>query len=741
MSEPHLRPLELWGGIECTVNRVGDTYFDQMKRSGHLTRIGDLDQIAALGIKTLRYPVLWEHHASQPIDWGWADERLGRLRDLGVTPILGLLHHGSGPSTTSLVDPAFPDRLAEFAQAVAERYPWVTMYTPINEPLTTARFSGLYGHWYPHGRDDETFVRALLIQCRAIGLAMAAIRSVVPAARLVQTEDIGKTWSVPALAYQADFENERRWLSFDLLCGRIGPDHPIWSYLLYAGASPDELDWFAHHPCPPDIMGVNYYVTSERFLDSELGWYPPETHGGNGRDSYADVEAVRVREQGTGGLFAILSDAWARFGLPLAVTEIQLASTREEQLRWLVGAWQAAADLRAGGVDLRAITAWTLLGCYDWNSLVTRDENHYEPGAFDLRGPQPRPTALAQTIRALASGHPLDQPWAGMPGWWQRPARLIYGWAIDDAGERRPLDPAPPSRPASDRPLLITGGAGTLGQAFAQICALRGIPIRLLTRRELNIADPAAVQAILEDLHPWAVINAAGYVRVDAAERDHHACFTANSDGPAVLAEACAARGIRLVSFSSDLLFDGAQSTPYLEDATPAPLNTYGRSKLLAEQYVRQHYPEALMIRTSAFFGPWDTASFISAVLSALSCGERVVAAADWLVSPTYVPDLVHASLDLMLDGAGGIWHLANPGTITWAELAAEAARRCGLDPAGIEARPLGEMGLDAPRPRYSVLSSRHGNLLPPLDDALGRYVREGAHVSLAANRPLAPRS
>src|SRR3712207_2719887 len=91
-------------------------------------------------------------------DWAWADERLGRLRELGITPIVGLVHHGSGPRHTSLIDPAFADGLAAFARAVAERYPWVAYYTPINEPLTTARFSGLYGHWYPHGRDQRPII-------------------------------------------------------------------------------------------------------------------------------------------------------------------------------------------------------------------------------------------------------------------------------------------------------------------------------------------------------------------------------------------------------------------------------------------------------------------------------------------------------------------------------------------------------------------------------------------------------
>src|SRR5207253_6883246 len=117
-------------------------------------------------------------------------------------------------------DPGFAEGLAEFAGRVAERYPWVKAWTPVNEPLTTARFSALYGHWYPHARDDDSFARALVNECRGVVLAMRAIREVIPDARLVQTEDVGMTHSTPRLAYQAELENERRWISFDLLCGR-----------------------------------------------------------------------------------------------------------------------------------------------------------------------------------------------------------------------------------------------------------------------------------------------------------------------------------------------------------------------------------------------------------------------------------------------------------------------------------------------------------------------------------------
>jgi dTDP-4-dehydrorhamnose reductase len=423
--------LELWGGIECTVNRVGDCYHDQLRFSGHLERSTDLHALGSLGLKALRYPVLWEHAApesAERVDLSWSDSRLATLRELGIRPIVGLLHHGSGPKYTSLLEQSFPQKLADYAVQVARRYPFVADYTPVNEPLTTARFSGLYGHWYPHERSARAFVRALLNQTWGTALAMRAIRRERPDARLVHTEDLGHVRSTPDLAYQADFENARRFLGLDLLYGDVDTKHPLYGFLRRSGATDRELGLFRDYPCRPDVLGFNYYVTGERFLDSRVEQYPARVIGGNGRHTYADVEAVRVCRQGLLGPVALLSEAYARFRTPLAITEAHLAGHADEQARWFSYLWQAAVKLRGAGVPVEAVTAWALCGSYGWDQLVTQGASSYESGAFAVIDGELFETPYADFLRAVAQGTPrvVDG------GWWLRSERLLY--AEDDVG-------------------------------------------------------------------------------------------------------------------------------------------------------------------------------------------------------------------------------------------------------------------------------------------------------------------
>lgn len=714
-------PIEMWAGVECTVSRIGETWRDQLELTGHARRLDDIDRLAELGVRTVRYPVLWERTITSPgdaPDWRWSDHRLERLRARGLRPVVGLLHHGSGPSWTSLLDPEFPQRLAAFARSVAERYPWVDAYTPVNEPLTTARFSTLYGHWYPHARSDAEFARAILGQCRGTVLAMRAIREVQPRALLVQTEDLGKTHATKRLRYQAEFENTRRWITFDLLAGRVRRSHPMWKYLRWAGITERELGRASEECCAPDLLGMNHYITSERFLDEHLERYPARLHGGNGRDRYVDVEAVRVAECDLSGPRELLHEAWTRYRIPIVVSEAHLGCTREQQLRWLDEVWRSALECRADGADIRAVTVWSVFGAYDWASLMTRTRGQYEPGPFDVRAEPPRRTALARMVSDLAARGTYYHPVLAGSGWWANGGRRAKARGRDEqAASRSSRIPRP-----TPRCLVITGAGGMLGQAFVRLCGERGLDFRAFSRSELDIADAEAVHRVADALAPWAVVNAAGFVRVDDAERETAACQRSNVDGPATLARVCAQRGMALLSFSSDLVFDGNKEAPYRESDATAPLGVYGRSKVAAEQEVSVICPQGLIVRTGACFGPWDARDFVTCALQTLTRGLPVRAASDVTVSPTYIPDLGHACLDLLIDGESGIWHLANAGAITWAELARAAAIRAGLDAALVRACPIADLGLAARRPRYSVLSSERSSLMPSLDDALDRY-------------------
>jgi dTDP-4-dehydrorhamnose reductase len=119
-------------------------------------------------------------------------------------------------------------------------------------------------------------------------------------------------------------------------------------------------------------------------------------------------------------------EAWERYHLPIAITEVHLDCTREEQMRWVQYAWDAANKLKEEGVDMRAITVWSLLGAYDWNSLLTQEGAFYESGVFDMRGGKPRPTALFKMVQSLATKGHYDHPLLQSKGWWEREERYIY---------------------------------------------------------------------------------------------------------------------------------------------------------------------------------------------------------------------------------------------------------------------------------------------------------------------------
>lgn len=707
MSES--REIEIWAGLEATINRVGDDYFDQSEYSGHYTREGDMDLIASLGATRLRYPLLWEKHQPQKdtvIDWSHAEKNLSRLRELQIKPIAGLVHHGSGPLHVNFFDGSFEQGVADYAAQAAEKFPWIEYYTPINEPLTTARFCGLYGHWHPHLTDSLAFYKILLSECKATGMAMQRIREINPHAKLIQTEDLSKTYSTPLLQYQADLENQRRWLSYDLLCGRVNELHPLWDYLTrHVRLSAEDLSYFVENPCVPDICGINYYVTSERYLDEDLSKYPPHCHGGNEMHRYADTEKIRVSCRQESGAYVLLKEAYEHLRLPIAVTECHLHCTREEQMRWFNDMWLTVNRLREEGTDIQALTAWSVFGAYGWNTLVTKPRGTYEPGAFDLRDGLPRPTALASLIREIALQGVCNHPVLETEGWWKRDSRILYP-AKGIVAVKRPVEV-----PAC-RPLLIIEDGGSLSTALVQICCERNIRHILLGRSCMNPENQGTVQALIHQTKPWAIIYTG---KQPWAEYGEHAVDKANPDeslGSKMLSDICCRYGIKQVVISPN----------YFEKAGVINRKEYDAACPLHPKAPYSSPRSILKIRTGNLFGPWDNINFITDILASLRQGKTLGAANDVYTFITYVPDMMHEMLNLLLDNEQGDFYLTSRGRTTWASITLALAELAGYSKGLINSRPFKKMQLPAGN-LYSVAFAENIIPLPAWENALQRYL------------------
>lgn len=279
------------------------------------------------------------------------------------------------------------------------------------------------------------------------------------------------------------------------------------------------------------------------------------------------------------------------------------------------------------------------------------------------------------------------------------------------------------------KPLLITSTTAELGKAFSKICHEKNISHIVLSLDELDICDLFAVRNVLDEMDPWAVVNASDYGKMGEAENgnenEKEQCFMLNVHGPTNIAMACREKKIPLLIFSSDLVFDGKQNVPYNETNELSPLNFYGQSKADSEEKIMAVYPQALIIRSSTFFGPMDEYNFVSEILHNLISKKEIIVANDCKVTPTYVPDLANAAFDLLINGASGVYHLTNKADVTWAELAHTVATKAHeyyeVDTSLIIEKKMEEICLEK-RPLHSCLTSIKGLELPSLEDAIGRY-------------------
>jgi dTDP-4-dehydrorhamnose reductase len=258
--------------------------------------------------------------------------------------------------------------------------------------------------------------------------------------------------------------------------------------------------------------------------------------------------------------------------------------------------------------------------------------------------------------------------------------------------------------------VLLTGAGGQVAHALTSTVP-PGVELRAADRTALDVADAASLDAALDRWRPDVLVNAAAYTRVDAAEREPDAALRANRDGPRLLALAAAHRGIRLVHFSTDYVFDGRQSRPYRPDDAPAPLNVYGTSKAAGEAEVRRHAPDALLVRIGWVYSR-GRPSFLERMLAALARGGEVKVVADQIGTPTHARSLARAVWQLIDAGATGVHHYADAGVASWFDFAVaigeEAAAAGWLDrPAAVVPIAANDYPTAARRPRFSVLDTR----------------------------------
>lgn len=274
--------------------------------------------------------------------------------------------------------------------------------------------------------------------------------------------------------------------------------------------------------------------------------------------------------------------------------------------------------------------------------------------------------------------------------------------------------------------ILLLGAAGTLGSAFQNL--LQGTNLVAWDAENLRLDDVDGIAPALDRVQPTVLINTAAFTAVDDAEQNEALAKKINGEAVGEIARTCTALTATFVQFSTDYVFDGQRLEGYSEDASPHPLNAYGRSKFLGEQLLQASGCEYLLIRTSRLFGHARGAkskkNFIDQMIERAKSHSTIEVVDDETASPTSAPDLAEATLALLHENARGIVHRTNDGTCTWFGFAQEIFSQLQKD---VTLVPVSSTRFPrpAPRPRFSALLSRKFSPLRPWQQALRDYLKE----------------
>lgn len=357
-------------GIECSYPVIatseGRVRRDQMLECGHYKRWReDFELVSDIGCRLIRYgpPYYAIHQSPGQFDWALTDQMLAEIRSRGLLPIIDLCHFGVPDWIGDFQNPEFPRLFAEYAAAFAQRYPWVRLYTPINEMYITAEFSAYYGWWNERLTSHRAFVTAVKHITRANVEAMLAILPVRGDALFVLCESSEHTHANhPDLVRKAEMFNERRFLTLDLTVGRR-VNSGMYVYLLDNGMTNEEYTWFLRHDLKEHfVIGHDYYITNEHLLVDE------ETRHASG-----DVF----------GYYVLARQYHDRYHLPIMHTETNL--NEPGSVAWLWKTWANIQQLRSDGVPICGMTWYSLTDQIDWDTALREKNGRVNPlGLYDL---------------------------------------------------------------------------------------------------------------------------------------------------------------------------------------------------------------------------------------------------------------------------------------------------------------------------------------------------------------------
>jgi len=358
-------------GVENSCPTIeGGRRVDEMEKCGHYRRWrDDFDCVQELGIRFLRYgpPIHTTWLGDGRYDWGFADETFGELLARRVTPIVDLCHFGVPDWLGDFQNPDFAELFPRYAAAFARRFPWVQLYTPVNEMYICAQFSARYGGWNERLRSDRAFVTALKHLVRANVLAMHAILGVRRDALFIQSESSEYFHaSAPNAIAHAEEMNQQRFLSLDLNYGRR-VDSGMYEFLLSNGMTKREYDFFlGHHLRRHCVMGTDYYLTNEHRVH---------------RDG-------RTRASGeVFGYAEITRQYHERYMLPVMHTETNKVEgpSGEEAVDWLWKEWANVLRVRNVGIPILGFTWYSITDQVDRDTALGEDNGNINAlGLFDL---------------------------------------------------------------------------------------------------------------------------------------------------------------------------------------------------------------------------------------------------------------------------------------------------------------------------------------------------------------------